>query len=111
MSDDSGVYILQTKGPEYRVILAHAIDNIYGEWDQENRLFRPNVAQIIEYFGTCRVFENLEDAWDMAEHMEVTKGPTEYGPALIREFDGVDFQWMVEEHGKIISGREESSGL
>lgn len=111
MSKDSGVYILQTKGPEYRVVLAHAIDNVYGEWDMSTSTFRPNVHQIMEYFGTSRVYNTLEDAWDVAEIIEDTKGPTEYGPALIREFEGVEFEWMETEYGKTISSRKEGIGL
>ena len=46
MSSDNGTYILQTYGPEYRVMHMQAIDNIYGTYIPESGKYVPNSKSI-----------------------------------------------------------------
>ena len=65
MSKDNGIYILQTKGNEFRVVHAQAIENIYF-W--ENRFGHSvykeeaNPVELEKYFGKSQVFDNKVDA-------------------------------------------------
>ena len=82
MSADNGVYILETKGPEYRVVCASAIDNITwagepsfdGEW---------NTNEVCNYFGDCKVHTNLDEAYKEALRMHNHFEWTEYGICIL----------------------------
>ena len=51
MSADNGIYILETSGPEFRVVECSAIDNITYDAD-DNGLNREFTQKI---FGGCKV--------------------------------------------------------
>lgn len=77
MSADNGVYILETKGPEYRVAYAHAIENIF----YDSKILR-------ECFDGCEVFSTRKKALDKAAEICDYAEYTEYGICLIdRYFD------------------------
>ena len=82
MSADNGVYILETKGPEYRVIHAQAIDNIAWNgdeyWDGEW-----NSKCIQEYFGKAEKFNNLDEAYKEAVKIHNQYEWTEYGICVL----------------------------
>ena len=63
MSKDNGIYVLLTdseKGPEYRVAHTYAIDNIYGNWNEETEKFEGNVEAILSAFSQQPVFYTLK---------------------------------------------------
>jgi hypothetical protein len=89
MSADNGIYVLYTeseKGPEYRVAYAHAIGNIYGEWDNESGKYAGNPDTIKDIFGGSEVLYTLNEALDSAEALQYDTGDTEDGICLIKEF-------------------------
>jgi hypothetical protein len=96
MSADSGVYILQTKGPEFRVAHTHAIDNVYGEWNEENHVWMGDPESILDTFGESHAFDNIEQAYDVAEGIERSVEFTEYGVCLIRDFERQTFMELIE---------------
>jgi len=89
MSTDNGVYVLLTeteKGPEYRVAYAHAIDSIYGKFNEETFRYDGDDKFILSVFGECEVFHTLNEALDKAEQIEQDKGYTEDGICVINDF-------------------------
>ena len=91
MSADNGIYVLFTesdRGPEYRVAYAHAIGNIYGEWNDTDGQYNGNPEVIKDVFGEAPVFVSLSEALDYAEHQEYEIGDTEDGICVINEFKG-----------------------
>lgn len=100
MSADNGTYILQTEGddgPEFRVIHCQAIDNIYGQFIEHNSSWLPNPDMMIEYFGSARVFDNLEEAWDYADVLDSSETFSEDGSCLITEFSKYHFSDFIEQ--------------
>ena len=80
MSADNGVYILHTKGPEYRVIHAAAIDNI--DYDPPQGLdFNPDVA--LDYFGQSKVYKSEAEALLAARQIQKGLPICEYGICTI----------------------------
>jgi|GEM_PF-2402983 len=73
MSSDNGIYILETKGTEYRVAHCLGIDNVYNE--QGN--FDHNVLYI--YFKDSKVYKTVEEAFERAEEISREISFTEYG--------------------------------
>jgi hypothetical protein len=100
MSADDGIYVLQTYGPEYRIIHAQAIDNIYSEYIVESHTWTPDVDAIVNHFGKSKVYKTLDEAWDFALQMEEDVGYCEYGLCLIRDFREYDFSDFVERATK-----------
>jgi hypothetical protein len=89
MSADNGVYILKTKGPEYRVAHTTNIDDIdYGiSEDQFN-------IEFVEFvFGKSFVYFDFEDAKEKAakwaEEIEAS-GPLEYGICIL-DYEDIKF--------------------
>lgn len=91
MSADNGVYILQTKGPEFRVTYAQAIDNIFGKLNDQEVRWEGNPDQIKNYFGKCPVFDNREDAMNCAKAIAHKYDYLEDGICSIDEFREMDF--------------------
>jgi len=100
MSADNGTYILQTYGPEFRVVHTQAIDNIYGSFVEESMRHLPNPQAIVETFALSRVFNNLEEAWDFALDLEEQAEYSEYGACLITEFEDYTFSDLEEQNAK-----------
>lgn len=89
MSADNGVYILFTdseKGPEYRVTYTHAIDNIYGKWNDENAKYDGDIQAIKNTFSDAPVFYTLNEALDKAEEIANDYEWLEDGICVINEF-------------------------
>jgi hypothetical protein len=86
MSADNGVYILETVGPEYRVVHAQGIDNIYGKFNDDTYHWDGDDEMIREYFGTAPVFQNLEEALDKASDIAYDIDYLEYGICVINDF-------------------------
>lgn len=100
MSSDNGIYILQTKGPEYRVGHHQAIDNIYGNFSDESYKWQGDPVMMVAYFGNDRKFSNLEEALDYAEELSYTYDYLEDGICVISDFDDWDFNSLEENYGK-----------
>ena len=89
MSADNGIYVLLTeteKGPEYRVAYAHAIDNIYGKFNDELCRYEGDIQSIVSVFGESDVFHTLNEALDFAEEMEQNNEYLEDGICVISDF-------------------------
>lgn len=91
MSDNRGTYVLQTYGPEFRVAVVPAIENI----------FAGDKKLISEAFDKSKVYTSIEDAWDDAELLD-EKEMTEYGANLITEFSEVQFSSLREQDAERI---------
>lgn len=93
MSSDNGVYVLLTeteKGPEYRVAYAHAIDTIYGKFNEQTFRYDGDLNAIRSVFGESEVFHTLNEALDKAEELEQNYEYLEDGIAVISDFKGYD---------------------
>mgnify|MGYP006280436045 FL=1 len=89
MSADNGIYVLLTeseKGPEYRVAYAHAIDSIYGKFNDESFRYEGNLVSIQDTFKGAPVFHTINEALDYAEELEQEYDYLEDGICVINEF-------------------------
>lgn len=90
MSADNGIYVLLTEtenGPEYRVTYAHAIGNIYGDYNHDIGQYDGNVKNIVSVFGEAPIFHTLNEALDFAEEMEQnSENYLEDGVCVITDF-------------------------
>ena len=89
MSADNGIYVLFTeseKGPEYRVAYAHAIDSIYGKFNDETFRYEGNLTALQDPFKESAVFYTLNEALDRADEIQYDIGDTEDGICVINEF-------------------------
>ena len=89
MSADNGIYVLFTeseKGPEYRVAYAHAIDTIYGKFNDVTFRYDGDLNAIQETFQAAPVFHTINEALDYAEEMEQNYDYLEDGICVINEF-------------------------
>lgn len=100
MSADNGIFILQTKGPEFRVAYHQNIDNIYGEFSDESYQWQGDPESMYEYFADAPVFSNLEEALDLASEMVYSYDYLEYGVCVISDFTDWDFGKLKERYGK-----------
>lgn len=100
MSADNGIYILQTKGPEYRVAHHQNIEEIYGEFSDVSYQWQGNPQSIWEYFHDAKLFLTLEEALDFAADMSYHYDFLEYGICVITEFCEWDFSKLEERYGK-----------
>jgi hypothetical protein len=91
MSQDNGVYVLQTYGPEFRVTYAQAIDNVFGKFDDETLHWTGNVEMMRKYFGESQVFQNLEEALDFAEQLSYDYEYLEDGVCVLTDFKEIKF--------------------
>lgn len=102
MSADNGTYILQTYGPEYRVVHTQAIDNIYGTYLEDTNRYLPDPKTIVESFSSSKVFNNIEEAWDFAFDLDEQIGYSEDGVCLISEFQEYAFSDFEEQNEKAV---------
>ena len=100
MSADNGVYIVQTKGPEFRVAYQQNINAVYGNFSDETYRWDPNEKELVDYFRDAPVYSDLQEALDFAETISYTYEYLEDGICLITDFKEYDFQEMKEHHGK-----------
>lgn len=91
MSADNGVYVLQTYGPEFRVVYAQAIDNIFGKFNDETLHWDGNPDMMVEYFGKSKVYTDLDDAMNEAERLSYDYDYLEDGVCLITDFREMKF--------------------
>lgn len=91
MSQDNGIYVIETYGPEYRVAYAHAIDNIFGKFSDETLHWEGNAEMMREYFGKSQVFTDIESALDWAEELSYDYEYLEDGVCVITEFKEIKF--------------------
>lgn len=94
MSADNGVYVLLTetdKGPEYRVMYAQAIDNIYGKFNDELGKYEGDVSAITSTFGEADVFHSLNEALDHAEWIAEDYEFLEDGICVISDFKDLGY--------------------
>lgn len=100
MSADNGIYILTTKGPEYRVGYHLAINNIYGNFSDESRQWQGDPEMIWDYFHADKMFSNLEEALDYAEEIVYNYDYLEDGICVISDFEDWDFNSLEKAYGK-----------
>lgn len=91
MSADNGVYILESKGPEFRVIYTQGIDNIYGTFNDSTMSWDGDPEMMLEYFGASNVFSSLTEALDHAEKISENYDYLEYGVCVISDFKNKSF--------------------
>ena len=94
ISSDNGVYILETVGPEFRVVYTQAVDNIYGKFNDETSYWNPNNEAIVETFGRSEVFDNVTDSMNYAETLAGEHDWLEDGVCLITDFKSLKFGEM-----------------
>lgn len=104
MSSDNGIYILRTKGPEYRVAYHQNIDEIYGNFSDESLEWQGDSEMMLEYFKDAPVFTDMESALDKAEEMVYDYAYLEDGICVISDFKDWDFNKLKENHGKEAKG-------
>ena len=91
LSQDNGIYILETQGPEFRVAYAQAIDNIFGKFNDETLHWDGNVEMMRQYFGKSQVHKDLNDALDAANGLSYDYEYLEDGVCVITEFHHINF--------------------
>ena len=104
MSADNGVFILQTKGPEFRVAYQQNIDDIYGNFSDESFQWQGDPEVMLDYFQNAPIFSNLEEALDKAADIAYDYEYLEYGICVIRDFQDWDFNSLKENYGKETEG-------
>jgi len=100
MSADNGIYILQTRGPEFRVAYGQAIDNVYGNFSDESFQWQGDPVCMLEYFQDAPMLTELEEALDKAEEMSYDYDYLEDGICVISDFSDWDFHSLKENYGK-----------
>lgn len=100
MSGDNGTYILETKGPEYRIARLQAVDNLYEEYQPQTETWTANIDNVINAFANSKVFTDLSEAWDAATNLDESLGSTEYGANLITQFKDFKFSDFEEQYAK-----------
>lgn len=100
MSADNGIYILVTKGPEYRVAYGQNIDAVYGEFSDDSYQWQGDPEAMWDYFHDAMKFSELETALDFAGEMSYAYDYLEYGICVIRDFKDWDFNKLKERYGK-----------
>lgn len=105
MSADNGIYILHTKGPEYRVGYHLAIDNVYGEFSDESYQWQGDPEIMWDYFHNDMIFSNLTDALDYAAEISYAYDYLENGICVINDFHDWDFNKLEESYGKKAESR------
>ena len=64
---DQGIFILETKGPEFRVTFADStIENIFGEFDKDRGIWKGDPEAIQEFFGERPFYSDKELAVNAA---------------------------------------------
>jgi hypothetical protein len=82
MSADNGIYILNTKEGQYRVIHAQAIDNLNWSFIHfREEKYVP--TRIIEYYGNCKYTYNKDMAMHIANNIYKWFPFVEYGIQII----------------------------
>lgn len=100
---DNGIYVLYVeteKGPEYRVTYAHAIDSIYGKFDNETFKYEGDLNIIKSTFANAMVFSTLDAALDYAESISYDYDYLEDGISVIKDFSNLGHLFEDEEHGR-----------
>lgn len=100
MSADNGVYILCTKGPEYRVAYGQSIDQIYGDFSDDSLEWQGDPHAMLNFFGEAVVFTDEFSAIDKADEIALEYAYLEDGVCLIRDFESWDFNKLKETYGK-----------
>lgn len=101
MSSDNGVYVLQTKGPQFRIAHMQNVTALFEEYNVADKTWTPNILTIVEVYATSAVYESLDEAWDAASNMEDDIGWTEYGTNLITDFKEYSFSDFEKEYEEI----------
>lgn len=104
ISADNGIYILHTKGPEFRVEHLQNIDDLYGNFSDESFQWQGDPDVMLDYFGNSKVFHNLEEALDYASELSYNYEYLEYGICVITDFKDWDFNRLKENYGKEAKG-------
>lgn len=100
MSADNGIYILVTKGPEYRVGYHMAIDNIYGNFSDESFQWQGDPEVMYLYFHADKMFSSMQEALDYAEELVYNYDYLEDGICVISDFEDWDFNSLEKTYGK-----------
>jgi hypothetical protein len=100
MSADNGIYILETKGPEYRVIHAQNIEEVYGNFSDDSFRWQGDPEVMLEYFSNAPVFTDEKKALDYAIELSHNYEYLEYGICQVTEFKDWDFNRLKERYGK-----------
>lgn len=95
MSADNGTYILETKGPEYRIASFQNVEEIYGDWDSEANVWNPNQDMIRDNYITSKVYTELDEAWDAAVEHNDAQPVSEYGVNLLSDFSHKTFEELI----------------
>jgi hypothetical protein len=104
MSADNGIYILQTRGPEYRVAYHQNIDEVYGTFDDDSYRWNPNQKVLLEYFQSAPMFTDIEEALDFAEQLSYDYEYLEDGVCVISDFVELDYNNLKEDNGTETEG-------
>lgn len=97
---DNGTYVLETKGPEFRVAHLIGIEQIYAGWDDEKNGWAPNIPFILEKFGGSKVYTDLETAWDAAQAIDSSYLVSSFGTNLIKDFQEIDYSDFLNGKGE-----------
>lgn len=91
MSADNGVYILQTKGPEFRVAYGQNVDAIYGKFNDVTLHWDGDPKAMRAFFDAGKLFTDIGAAWDYAEEVAQGHEYLEDGVCLISSFDEMEY--------------------
>jgi hypothetical protein len=88
---DNGVYVLQTFGPEFRVVYCQGIDKIFGKFNDETLKWDGNPSVMKACFKDSEVFLDLNLALDKAQELSYDYEYLEDGICVITEFKEIKF--------------------
>lgn len=86
----NGIYVLVTRGPEYRVKYGTNIEQIYGTFFDNGR-WGPNEDAIKKFFDDAPVFNTREDAMKDAVEKSIDTPYLDDGICFIDDFDDYKF--------------------
>lgn len=95
--EDNGIVILKTKdhlsetGYEYRVSYIPSVGSLYGPFDDNTLNFKYNQGALLDFFGPCDVFENLDMAMDQAKELAAPILHLENGIQVFEVTEDIEF--------------------
>lgn len=85
----TGVYILFTSGPEFRVQYGINIEKIYGDFIEGR--WKINTEEVKKFFSNAKVFKDRDEAFNHALEISLDIGYLDDGICFIDDFKNIEY--------------------